>query len=256
MGEVTYKPLIDSMQWSFSRISTYEDCPYCWYLRYIRGCQDSDRFYATYGKFLHKLIEKYYSGYYTKEEMIEVFLSDFKREVRGRRPNATIVENYINSGVEYLESFEPFPFEMIDVEKKVEFQIGENDFIGFIDYLGRDGEDLVIVDNKSKAMKPRSNRKKPTRSDKELDSKLRQLYLYSVAIEEEYGRLPKYLCINSIRSNTFVKEPFDVDAYESTKKWATNMIDSIKQDVDFIPDPKMFTCWWICGVSEFCDYIY
>ena len=52
---------------------------------------------------------------------------------------------------------------------------------GVIDLVGRsDTGGLVIVDHKSRALKPRSKRKKPTKTNQELDEYLRQLYLYAV----------------------------------------------------------------------------
>ena len=80
MGEVNYKPLIDDMVWSFSRADSYGSCPHRWYLRYIRRCKEKDKFYATFGSFMHKLIERYYNGDLAKEEMLTSFLKDFKKE--------------------------------------------------------------------------------------------------------------------------------------------------------------------------------
>lgn len=42
MGEVNYAPLIDDMVWSYSRIKAFEDCPYRWYLKYIKKFHGKD----------------------------------------------------------------------------------------------------------------------------------------------------------------------------------------------------------------------
>lgn len=57
MGEVNYAPLIDDMVWSYSRIKAFEDCPYRWYLKYIKKFHGKDMFFSSYGTFMHKLIE-------------------------------------------------------------------------------------------------------------------------------------------------------------------------------------------------------
>lgn len=256
MGEVSYKPLIDDMVWSFSRIEAYDSCPHRWYLRYIRKCPERDKFYASYGSFMHKLIEKYYNGELTKEQMLVVFLRDFKKEVRGFRPKESTLTKFINGAVEYLKNFEPFPYKLVEVEKKVEFEIEGNKFVGYIDFLGVDESDgeFVIIDNKSRDLKPRSTRVKPTVKDKELDEILRQLYIYCIAVEQEYGKLPKALCINCFRTGTFIQEPFKMEAYEEAKKWALEKIAEIGDDTDFEPNPNVFSCFWICGVSDNCEF--
>lgn len=177
MGEVSYAPLIDDMVWSFSRIEAYESCPHRWYLRYIRKCKEKDKFYASYGSFMHKLIEKYYNGELTKAEMLVTYLRDFKKEVKGFRPKASTLEKFINGGVNYLKEFEPFPYKMLAVEKKVEFEVDGIKFIGFIDFLGLDESDgeLVVIDNKSRDLRQRSTRAKPTVKDiRELAVKMKQ----------------------------------------------------------------------------------
>ena len=37
MGDICYAPLIDDMTWSYSRVKSFEDCPYKWFLKYIVG---------------------------------------------------------------------------------------------------------------------------------------------------------------------------------------------------------------------------
>ncbi len=255
MGEVNYRPLIEDMVWSFSRVESYEDCPYRWYLKYIRKCPDRDKFYSSYGTFMHKLIEKYYNKEITKSQMVTTFLRDFKKEVKGFRPKASTLEKFINGAVEYLTNFEPFPYEMIAVEKKVEFDLNGKKFIGYIDFLGKDTDgNIVIIDNKSRDLKPRSGRAKPTLRDKELDEILRQLYIYAVAIEKEYGKLPTKLCINCFRTGVFIEEKFNTEAFEEAKQWVEDTIQNIMDDSDFDPKPNVFGCFWICGMSDNCEY--
>lgn len=101
MGEVSYLPLIEDMIWSYSRLESFNDCPYRFFLKYISKCKESEKFYATYGSFMHKLIEGYYRGYYTKDDMLTEFLVGFSENVKGARPQKSTVEKYIKCGVEY-----------------------------------------------------------------------------------------------------------------------------------------------------------
>lgn len=256
MGEINYRPLIEDMVWSFSRVSAYGQCPRRWYLRYIRKCPEAEKFFASYGTFMHELIEGYYSGAIAKEEMPAVFLREFQKRVRGRRPKNATLKKFIDGAVEYLKSFQPFPYKMIAVEQKVEFEIEGFKFLGFLDFLGYDEADgeLVLIDNKSRDLRQRSDREKPTVKDRELDEMLRQLYVYCVAVEQNYGRLPKALCFNCFRTGTFIYEPFNQEAYEEAKQWVVSQIRTIMDDSDFDPNPNPFACFWICGVSDHCEH--
>ena len=255
MSEVNYLPLIQDMTWSYSRIESYESCPYKFFLKYIHGSPDRPRFYAEYGSFMHRILEKYYRGELTKENMVKEFLLNFSTEVKGDRPKDDIVAKYIQKGCGYLKSFEPFPYKMIDVEKKVRFTICGYEFVGFIDFLGEDDEgNLVIVDNKSRDLKPRSKRKSPTLKDKELDDMLKQLYIYSSAINQEFGKFPTKLCFNCFKSGVFIEEPFNEKAYDDAVKWAIETIRCIEETEDFYPSIEYFACNYLCGVSDDCIY--
>lgn len=254
MGNISYKPLIDDMIWSYSRIETFHDCPYRFFLKYIKKYEDTDKFYASYGKFIHKLLEQFYHGALSKEDMLLTFLSNFSSEVKGVRPLDSIVQKYIADGCDYLRGFSKFPYQMIAVEKQVEYTIGGYKFIGFIDYLGEKSSKLYLIDTKSRALKPRSGRETPTANDRELDAILRQLYLYAAAIEQEYGTLPEALCLNCFRSGVLIKEKFDIQQYEATKQWALDSIQKIEQAEDFEPNRNFFYCFYLCGVSDHCKY--
>lgn len=254
MGDINYLPLIEKMVWSYSRLTTFNDCPYRFFLRHISKCKDDDRFYASYGSFCHKLIENYYRNIITKDEMIQEFLTGFSDEVKGTRPKKSIVEKYIQRGANYMKEFEPFPFNMVDVEKKVEFEVGGLKFIGFIDYLGEKDGEYYIVDNKSRDLKPRSKRKEPTINDKTLDKMLRQLYIYSAAVRQEYGKFPKSLCFNCFKAGVFIEEPFKENKYDEAIKWAIDTVEEIKKTENFYPQIDYFSCNNICGVSEHCIY--
>lgn len=254
MGEVSYRPLIEDMVWSYSRIECFNDCPYKWYLKYISRCEETPQFYASYGSFMHKLLEQYYKGELTKEEMQIKFLFDFSKEVQGLRPPEKTVKKYIDAGVNYLKQFRPFPYNVLGVEKEVRFEIDGIPFVGYIDFLGEKDGELYIVDNKSRDMKPRSCKKMPTVNDKELDEMLRQLYIYAAAVKQEYGKYPKSLCFNCFKSGVFIEEPFRMQAFDEALNWVKKNVEAIRDADDFYPNVEFFNCFYLCGVSDECLY--
>lgn len=242
------------MVWSYSRIKCFHDCPYRWFLKYIKKLPEEPQFYASYGSFMHKLIEQYYKGELTKEEMQIKFLFDFSKEVQGARPHEGTVQKYIRLGNQYLKDFQPFPFTPVAIEKKVVFSLGGFPFVGFIDYLGERDDELYIIDNKSRDLKPRSKRSKPTQNDIELDDMLRQLYIYSGAVKQEYGRFPKALCFNCFKAGTFIEEQFSEERYQEAVDWAIKSIEEIQDEEDFNPFVEYFGCRFICGLTDECCY--
>ena len=258
MGEMIYKPLIDDMVWSYSRVEIFEDCPYRWFLTYIHSpkLEKERKFYAEYGLFMHEILEMFYRGDIDKHQALIKYFTEYKERTDvGGRPNEKTLYKYFQVGKEYIQGLEMLPFEMVDVEKRINFDINGIKFVGVIDYLGKteDGE-FVIVDNKSRDLKPRSKRKTPTAKDKELDIMLRQLYIYAHAVKQVYGVFPKYLCFNCFKNGNFIKEEFDEEAYKEVIDWITCTLKDISEVDDFYPNREFFQCYYLCGMNEHCEY--
>lgn len=242
------------MTWSYSRIKAYEDCPYRWFLKYIKRMPETPRFYSSYGSFVHKLIEKYYNGEIKKEDLQMQFLLNFSKEVEGERPADSTVKKYIDSGSRYFGDFEPFPFKHIDTERLMVFSVSGIPFVGYIDYIGEEDGELVIVDNKSRDLKPRSKREKPTQYDISLDEYLKQQYLYAAAVKQEFGKYPKWLCFNCFKAGVFIKEPFKEEVLQEVLEWAKRSVENIADADDFYPRVEYFSCRYICPFTEECEY--
>lgn len=255
MSDDIYLPLIEDITWSYSNLETFNDCKYRWFLRYIKHMKQDDMFYASYGLYMHELIERYYNNELTSEELPIEFLINFSERVRGTRPKESIVNSYMEKGLEYFKVISPFPYKKISVEQEINFEMFGMKFVCRVDYIGQDDDgNLVIVDNKSRDLKPRSKRKNPTVKDKELDEMLKQLYVYSYAVESEYGKKPKFLCFNCFKSGEFIVEEFDENKYNETLEWVKKTINKIKECDDFYPNIQFFPCKYICGFGDKCCY--
>lgn len=250
---MNYSHIIDEMTWSYSRITAYEDCPYRFYLKYIKKIKGVRHFFSDYGSFMHLIIQKFLTGELKKNELVGYYLVNFRKNVIAKAPSQNIFNNYFNQGIEYLKNIELPDDEIIGVEKEVSFQVGGKDFIGYIDEVST-SDGIKITDNKSRALKPRSKRKKPTKTDEELDKYLRQLYIYSIPIECEFKELPKWLSFNCFRTQTIITEPFDNEAFERTKKWALVTIETISKEEKWKPNIEWFRCKNLCDVCNECEY--
>jgi ATP-dependent exoDNAse (exonuclease V) beta subunit len=242
------------MTWSYSRITTFEDCPYRFFLSYLKHLQKQPLFFSDYGKFIHKIIERYLTGALNESELISYYLSNFRREVRGAAPTSAVFKTYFEQGLQYFENMVfPYPTPLA-TEQRVDFLIEDKPFTGIIDCVAERDNALVVLDNKSRALKPRTARKKPTKYDEELDTYLRQLYLYCVPTKDRFHQYPDRLEINCFRTGQLISEPFREEAFEKTKEWALSTIETITNNEDWSPRLDYWKCRYLCDLNHHCEY--
>lgn len=248
-----YGPLIRDMVWSYSRIKSFEACPYRWFLNYIEHRREQDQFYSSYGSFMHSLMAEFYAGNAEPDELAARFLTGFRENVRGVRPSPELAARYIEAGAGFLRSLALPGEEIVGVEKPVRFELDGIPFVGFIDLLTRSDDGLIVTDHKSRALKPKTGKDPPTKGDREIDDMLRQLYLYSAAVRDEYGVFPVKLRFNCFRNGVLIEEPFRETAYREAVQWAVNSVRKIMETEEFPPNPDYFACRWLCGFSDYCE---
>ena len=254
MGDMCYRPLIEDMEFSYSRLKSFKDCPYRWYLQYIRNQPQEPTFFASFGVFVHELIARKIQGEPTDRLALE-YLTGFRGRVRGPPPNTKVFNSYFQAGLEAIRRPLELPCKALEVETRYHFQVEEMPIQGVVDLIGRSEDDaFVIVDHKSRALKPRSGRKKPTKYDQELDEYLRQLYLYAIPIFEKYGELPSELVFNCYRSGDTIREPFTPEGFSDAKQWALGTYHEILDASDFPPDIEFFKCSYLCQQKSNCEY--
>ena len=88
----------------------------------------------------------------------------------------------------------------------------------------------------------------------ELDDYLRQLYVYSVAVKDKYGRFPDILEFNCFRSQTMIREPFKADRLNEIESWTKKEIDQIILNDRWEPQPDYWKCNYLCDVCDDCEF--
>lgn len=212
-------------------------------------------FFANYGAFVHELAADYYDKKKTSQEIHLEYLKDFKKRVNAYLPNQNTFKQYFKDGSAFLRNIQMPPHDIVAVEQKAEFDIDGKPFVGYLDRVDRDNDgNLIIVDHKSRKLKKRSKRASPTKTDLELDSYLKQLYIYQKFVKEFYGEFPKKLCFNCFRSGELIEEDFDQSAYEEAIDWAKKTIEQIRRESDFNPNMEYFKCNYLCEMNEMCEF--
>ena len=251
--------ILDQMIWSFSRLQSFENCKYEWYLNYIE-CENENKcsnIFAEFGTFCHMILQKYFNYELQKYELAEFYKEYYEDFVK----TPCFMKNDMSSklydeGLKYFSNItlEPNKMDIISVEQEYIGTIGKYKFRGIIDLLYKDGNNFVIMDHKS-ARSPLTKNGIVQKScvDKVKEYK-RQLYLYSMFIYNKYGVYPKYLEWNFFRSNQIYRIYFDNNEYQESINWAQSVIDRIYQEDKFEPNQEFFYCSHLCDFRVSCDF--
>lgn len=246
-------PIYDDWTWSYSRISLFEECPYAFALKYLYNDENvQSNFYANFGTYIHKIHELYYTGVLTKAELVNYYIEHFDEVGYHKHRSKYFLEglNYFEGGVQVT------PSSIVGVEQRINFKVDNYNFTGFIDLLYKnDDGTLTICDHKSHVLKPRSGRRKPTASDKELDTYLKQLYLYAHGVHQLGLGSVGVLQFNCFRGRITVSERYSKDKEDEAVGWAADTIRNIEETTSFMPTGEWYYCHNLCDHRGVCEYI-
>lgn len=267
-----YEDILNQILWSFSSVSSYENCPFGFKLaRLVRDKNGKpltkvENAFGLWGSFMHHLFELYFTGKVDFFELSEIYEEDYQDQVNLEFPPNRYVdlnEKYYEAGRTYWDFYEGLSeqYEVIGVELKAQMKINGRPFVGYIDLVLRDKQDgkLLVYDHKSKSK---------FTSKKELAEYARQLYLYAEYVKQAFGEYPKALVFNMFRAGEIVQIDFDQADCEEAKKWFSDTIDAIYADSAFEDKIERsyreshkslesfsrndFFCNELCGVREHC----
>ena len=268
--------------WSYSKLSSYHNCVYGWYLNYVKHQRGNENVYGVLGGCIHNCLERIFKGEIDIEKAKEEWITEFEMcELLDMRfPTEKSKENYYQSMIHCLDHWEKYPdnYKYL-MELHFVFEPIENIQIqGYID--------LVQIDEKNKTMRVIDYKTSSKFSKKELEGeKVFQLILYSMYLEEMY---PDYTILNAcfemlkytknkrgtiVERNTvddllddfdykrcFVEVEYNDEMKEKLKTFITSTIDEIEKhdpdvEEDWIPEkPNAFYCKNLCGHYNECPY--
>ena len=237
------------MRYSYSKLTSFYDCPYAFYRYYQLGEEGESNLFASYGILVHSILERYAKGTLKLEELPEEFEASFEMEIT--EPimmfGKDLTQTYYNNGIIFFANFKGFwGLHPLESEYRFEINLGKNTFVGVIDLLAKDDNDnFIVVDHKSSSKF----------SKKELKTKARQLYLYAKAVYDKYGKFPTELWFNHFKNNYIEKIKFNKESYEETIKWALDTMDKIESCIEFNPNNSdRFFCGYLCDYRNDCEY--
>lgn len=252
--------IISTFTWSFSRLESFYTCKYGWKKKYIDCEEGEGNAFSSYGSLCHRLLQDYSNGVLDAFDLASQYEERFDPEVPERFPPNKFVDlrqSYYEKGLRYFESFAgilPMDYEVLGVEKKVDFEIAGKPFVGYIDLLAKteDGS-IVVIDHKSANSKPNRNGKPAKSFAAKMLMYQRQLYLYCKALIDS-GIKPDYLCWNFFNDGYTHMIPFDQKDYDEAIQWAEDTIRLIEEETEFEPRIEYFYCHYLCDYKNACEH--
>lgn len=233
-------------KWSYSALKLYETCKYAFYLKYVEDKKEEQNVFASFGKFVHSILERYFNGELYAFELADVFETEYETSVQGRFPFYNMYTAFYNKTLSYLQNFDGVNGEVLGVEQELKSVIGGHNFIGYADLILRDDKGIVVVDHKSHGA---------WKSKKERTDYLRQMYLYAWCIQKMYGELPYKLVFNKFRADKpWDEELFKEGDYMAAIDWFKAGVDAILATTEWECCPQTFYCDTLCGFVEDCAY--
>jgi hypothetical protein len=237
--------------WSYSRLTTYEMCPCCFYLQYIEKKSDYPSAFGQYGSFCHEILEMYFKDEIPDFLMLDHFNEYFTQHVTCEFPPnkyVDLAQSYFQKGQAYFETFAGFEDrykEILEIEQEYIFDVGGYQVKGIIDLVVRNHDgDIEIVDHKSKSA---------PKNKVDLKEWYKQLYLYCIPVFEKYGEYPKRLNFNMFKLQDWYSTEFSMECLEAAKQWVIDLIHRIENETSFdAAFPGQFWCDHICGMREHC----
>ena len=256
---------LENMVWSFSRLNSANQCKYAWYLHYICGKKGVENGFAQFGIAVHETLEKFLKDEISIFEASEYYQEKFGEYVTSKFPynkSSDLRENAFQEGLNYFNqlTFDLNKYEILGVENEIEFKIGGiYPAKGYIDlaFKDKDTGDIIISDHKTAKLKFLKDGVTLSRQKSEREHFLafkRQLYLYSIAGKELWGKVDK-LRWNLIRLNRDLVIPYNEEEFKEAEEWAIKTIEEVKNEIMWLPDvSETYFCNTLCDNRMDCTY--
>lgn len=207
--------------WSWSRKNCVHNSLYEYFLKYIKREKEDrqDSIYVVTGGMCHDIIEKFYSGEITKEEMPNAFhdawivafdIGELKFDRNDAERNKSIADKYHRNLQGFFKDHNPITDE-IALEQFIVIKVGDEYFQGYVDALTVDKDgNYTIIDWKSSSVYVGEKAK----------NECGQLVLYAMGLHQNgipYDKIK--ICWNFLKYvNVYVEKPEYINLIWTTAK--------------------------------------
>lgn len=256
---MSYRDILDKMTWSFSRLHSYETCPYSFYKKYIEESVGIDNYFAENGSIMHTTIMKIIKQELSLEDAPSYYIGEYEKICS--KTKETTMSNTFEQCLEYLcttDGIDYDKYEVVLVEEKILFKINKYQFTGYPDLILKEKENgnLILVDHKSIDHFLKKDGTVLKNQMENFRSYSHQMYLYCKWIYETYNRFPVKIVWNHFKDKgTLTIIDFNETDYLETIEWAANTIKKIYKDRKFDAHKSYMQDYVLCEFREECEYL-
>jgi putative RecB family exonuclease len=248
--------------YSHSRLSTFEQCPFKFKLRYIDEIipEIEASIEIHLGSIVHKTLEWLYTevkngNIPTIDKVIYYYAENWKKDYKNNMlivKKQFSVKDYFNKGIRFLVDYytkhKPFNDGTLETEKKITLNLdgaGKFKMRGYIDRLSYNTQtqEYSVHDYKTSNNLP---------TQEKIDSD-RQLALYSIAVKELFGREKNVLLVwHYLAHNTRIHLRKTNEQLDQLKDKTIELIKKVESTINFPPN-KTILCRW-CEYQTMCSH--
>lgn len=261
--DVLLELIMDNLYFSYSSLSTFENCKYCYKLSYIdRKEPKENNFFGEYGLLTHDTIEQYFNNNLESYELSNYFKENYKKTMITPPPPfpAGMEEKYIEQGEEFFNNFyfDRDSYEILKVESEIKFNISGTQVVGRPDLILKEkstGKNILLDYKTSIPFRYDKKTGKEMPDKKKIDGYFRQMYLYCYGLKKTYKIKIDKITIWFTRINKELTIKWNKEEEEQAINWAKSLIKEIKKEKEFrYNNTNTYFCNFLCGVRNHCKY--
>jgi len=249
------KEKINKIRFSFSGLSSFENCKKAWSLTYLDGKERKGNFFSDYGSFCHLILEKYFREELEIFELSDYYAKFYDENVVHPAPPFIKTDAYYKQGWEFFENleFNRDDYEVLIIEDKIDVDLSEYNLVVKPDLVLKHKETgkIILLDYKTSII---SKDGKSTKKDKaKLETYRMQMILYAIHLKSK-GIQVNEVVLWFIRQKENKEYSFIIAENDEVKvnNWVENTIKSIKIEEEFPAKIDKFFCENLCGVRDAC----
>lgn len=254
--------ILDGIRYSYSSVSTYNNCHYSFKLAYIDQVPRENNFFGEYGTLIHECMEQYFSGNLDTFELSEFYRKNYESSILSPAPSSYVDLNdrYKKQGQEFFDNFyfDKNKYEVLIIEDKIDFSFDDIMVVAKPDLVLKDKltNKCILFDYKTADPFKKDKRTgKETVDNEKIEGYMKQMYLYTYALREHRGIPIEKITLWFTRAGreysedwTYEKECGIIDKFRES-------IELLKNDKEFVADnSNPYFCNNLCGVRESCQF--
>lgn len=248
--------ILDGITFSYSSLSTFNNCRYCFKLTYINAEEREQNAFAEFGLLIHDCLEKYFNREASTWDLPKYYEENFGNFVQSSFPPYPkgMRDNYYADGLTFFENitFNIDDFDVIMVEEAIHHKYKDIDLVIKPDAIIKEKSTNKTILLDFKTSKLYGNKK-----DKEkIDEYMKQMYLYAYVMWLAKNIVIDEIWIWFIRNQKMKKFAVNEDRTITMIDWLENTYSSIMSEELWLPNTdksNKYFCDHICSMRNICN---